>query len=194
MKKLRLVLIVLVGLVVVAELLVVPLAESQVESAVAERSEGEAGVSADIDSFPLISRVLLTGRVKELNVTLDQVARQRLTFAEVTFSLSGIEVDRAAILRRTVRVKDIESGTVTATLELGRLGSVLGGIGRALGFGTDDVRVERGTLHVGPTSFPIGDDLFPCDPDGRVEGDQVILTCTITDVPDALLDSAQTTF
>jgi hypothetical protein len=191
MKKLRLLVIVLVGLWLAAELAVIPLAEGQIESKVAERSDGEAGVSADVDSFPMIARVLLTGRVKELSVTLDQVARQRLTFAEVTFQVSGIEVDRGAILQRNVRIRSIERGTVTASVDLGALGGVLGRISSFLG---TDVRVEDGQLHIGPSSFPLGDDLFPCDPEGRIEGERVILTCSITDVPDALLDAAQTEF
>ncbi len=191
MKKLRLVVIVIVGLWLLAELAVIPLAQGQIEKAVAQRSEGEAGVSADIDSFPMITRVLLTGQVKELSVTLDQVARQRLTFAEVTFQVSGIDVDRAAILQREVKIKSIDRGTVTATVDLGALGGILGRIGSFIG---NDVRVEDGQLHIGPSSFPLGDDIFPCDPDGQIEGEQVILTCSTTEIPDALLDAAQTRF
>jgi hypothetical protein len=186
MRKLLVVLVLLVGLGVAAEAAVIPLAESKLEQQVGERTDGEAAVSADIDSFPMITRVLLTGRVKELSVTLEQVARQTLTFTDVRFDVFGIEVDRPAILRREVKITAIDSGTVTATLDLGRLGTIVSRLGSFLG---TDVRVEDGVLRVGSASFPIDASLFPCAPDANVEGEKVTLSCTIDEVPEALLDA-----
>ncbi len=191
---LKLVIVPVLALGVLAEIAVIPLAESQMESKVAERTDGEAAVSADIDSFPLITSVLLTGKVRGLSVTLDEVARQRLTFAEVRFDVSGIAVDRAAILRREVKITDIDSGTITAALELGRLGSVFRGIQSFLeGSGLRDriggVSVEDGDLVVGGSRFPLANDLFPCDPEAVLDDESVTLTCTITEVPDVLRDA-----
>ncbi len=180
----RLVLLVVV-LWVIGELLLIPFAESRIESEISRRSFHVAGVEADIDSFPLAAGVLVTGKVRKLTVTLDRVDRVGVRFASVAFAVSGIAVDRPAILRGHSRFRSIDSGTVTATIELGALGRLasLAGV---------DVSVTGRTLHAGPVDVEIPSDLIPCDPQARVSDDQVILTCTITEVPDVLKDAAAT--
>jgi hypothetical protein len=151
---------------------------------VAELNRDAANVSASIDSFPLVSRLVFTGRVNDVTVTLEQVARARLTFAEVRFELSGIEVDRASIFQRDPRVTAIDRGTITAIIDAG----VLGQAASALGL---EARVRGRTLVVGPASFPLPSDLLPCEPEARAEGEQVIVSCTINEVPEGLLEAAQ---
>lgn len=185
MRALRLLVIVIVGLWIVAEVAVIPFAESRIETEVAERSRETTAVKADIDSFPLIASVLATGEARKLTVTLERVARLTLRFTDVTFELHGIHIDRSAILQGRPRVDDIDRGTVTASIDLGFLGS-LTRIASRLGL---DVDVEGRTLQVGGFSAPIAEDLIPCDPDARVEEDRVILSCEIEDVPQFLLDA-----
>src|SRR5688572_8807940 len=86
----RLLLVILALLWLVGELAAVPIAEGRVEQRVAELNRDAANVSANIDSFPLVSRLVFAGRVNEVTVTLERVARARLTFAEVRFELSDI--------------------------------------------------------------------------------------------------------
>src|SRR5687768_11051203 len=188
MRKLVVAAIVLGGLWLVGEIAAVPFAERQVEQRVAERNRDAATVRADINSFPLVSRLLFTGRVNEVDVTLDRVVRSRLTFAEVRFALAGLEVDRAALIRGEARVTAIDRGTITATVDLDGLSSLLG---RALEAVGANVRVSGRALLVGPASFPIPSDLMPCTPQARVEGEQVIVSCTIDEFPEALLEAAQ---
>ena len=174
----RLVLLVVV-LWIVGEVLLIPFAESRIEREVAQRTRDTTAVEADIDSFPLAAGVLVTGEVRKLTVTLDRVARVGVRFASVAFAVSGIEVDRPAMLRGRARISSIDSGTVTATIELGALGRLasLAGV---------DVRVEGRTLHAGPVAVQIAYDLVPCDPQSRVEDDTIVLSCTITELPEAL--------
>jgi hypothetical protein len=44
------------------------------------------------------------------------------------------------------------------------------------------------TLRAGPATVEIPRDLVPCEPESRVEDDTVIVTCTLTEVPDILQD------
>jgi DUF2993 family protein len=176
----RLVLLLVVGWII-GELLLIPFAESRIETEVAKRSRDTTAVDADIDSFPLAATVLVTGKVRKLTVTLERVARIGVRFASVDFAVSGIAVDRPAILRGRARIRSIDSGTVTATIELGALGRLasLAGV---------DVTVTGRTLHAGGIDVQIANDLVPCEPQARVSDDKVILTCTITDVPEILKD------
>jgi hypothetical protein len=188
MRKLVVAAIVLGGLWLVGEIAAVPFAERQVEQRVAERNRDAATVRADINSFPLVSRVLFTGRVNEADVTLDRVVRSRLTFAEVRFELAGLEVDRAALIRGEARVTAIDRGTITATIDGGALSGLAG---RALEAVGADVRISGRALLVGPASFQIPSDLLPCDPEARVDDGRVIVSCTIDEFPETLLEAAQ---
>jgi hypothetical protein len=176
----RLVLLVLV-LWVIGEFLLIPFVESRIEKEVAQRTRDTTAVEADIDSFPLAASVLLTGKVRKLTVTLDRVARVGVRFASVAFAVSGIEVDRPAILQGRAKIRSIDKGTVTATLELGALGRLasLAGI---------DVSIEGRTLRAGGVSLEIPEDLVPCEPRSHVEDERIILTCTVTEVPEILQD------
>jgi hypothetical protein len=189
LKKLVIVLVVLLaGVWLAVELVSIPVGERMVEQRVAERNENAATVTADIDSFPLVTRVFLTGNVKELTVTLDEVARQAVTFAQVRFEFAGIAVDRSSLRGGDFRVTAIDRGTITATIDLGAVGGALGRIATRTGL---DVRVSGRTLFVGPASIELSSELLPCDPDARIEGDQVVLSCTIDEVPEALIEAAQ---
>jgi hypothetical protein len=180
-KFVRRAVLLVVVLWIIGEFLLIPFAESRIEQEVSRRTRDTASVEADIDSFPLAARVLATGKVRELTVTLDRVGRVGVRFASVAFAVSGIEVDRPAILRGRARIRSIETGTVTATIELGALGRLasLAGI---------DVSVSGRTLRAGPASIEIPLDLVPCDPQSRVEDEKIILTCTVTEVPEILQD------
>lgn len=179
MRWIRRLLLLAVALWVVGEIALIPFAESRIEHEVSQRTRDATGVTADIDSFPLAAGVLATGNVRKLTVTLDRVSRLSVSFASVSFAVSGIEVDRAAILQGRARIRSIDSGTVTARLELGALGRLASLVGV-------DVRMDGRTLRAGPASVEVPRELVPCDPQSRVSGDVVILTCTLTELPEVL--------
>lgn len=166
------------------ELAAPPLAERIIADEVNSRYRDAATVKVDISSFPLVTRVALTETIGKLTVTLDQIARQSLTYGEVRFELHGIVIDRAATLGGDPRVRRIDRGSVTATIDA----SALGGLPSFEGAG---VRVAGRTLTAGATTIAIDPELVPCDPQVRTEDDRVILTCTFDEVPQSLLRAAQ---
>lgn len=184
MRLFRLLIVVLAVAWLVGELAVVPIAEGRIEQRVAELNRDAANASAGIDSFPLVSRLIFTGKVNHVTLTLERVARARLTFAEIRFELSGIEVDRSSLFQQQPKVTAIDRGTITATIDAG----VLGNIASAAGV---TPRVRGRSLVVGPVSFPIPSDLVPCEPEVDVVDRDVIVSCTIDEVPKVLLDAAQ---
>lgn len=188
MRKLVVALLVLGALWLGVELAAVPMAEGQMEQRIAERNREAATVAADIDSFPLLTRLLATGLIRKATITLDRVARQEIAFAEIRFELDGIEVDRGAILRRDARITAIDRGVVTATIDAGAISEA---VGRTVSLAGLDVRTEGSRLLVGPVSFALTSDVLPCNPEARVEGERIVVECTFEQVPQALLANAQ---
>lgn len=184
MRLIRWLVLALVGLWLVGEFAAIPIAERVIEQEVSARYRDAASVNADIGSFPLVARVLATEKVGRLTVTLERIARQTITFAEVRFELTGIVVDRSALLRGDPRVKEIDRGVVTATIDVPALEGIPS-------LGAADVRVDGRTLRAGPAAIEIDKELVPCSPQARVEGDRIILSCEIDEVPESLLDAAQ---
>lgn len=184
MRLIRWLVLALVGLWLIGEVAAIPIAERLIEQEVTRRYRDAATIEADIDSFPVVARLLATEKVNRLTVTLDRVARQTITFAEVRFEFSGLVVDRSAMLGGNPRVREIDRGSVTATIDAG----ALGGIASLTGV---EVRVIGRTLHAGEVAVAIERELVPCPPQARVEGDRVVLTCEIDEVPETLLDAAQ---
>lgn len=188
MRKLFVVLVVLGALWLGVELAAIPVAEGQIEQRIAERNREAATVQAEIDSFPLLTRLFTGGRIRKATITLDSVARRELTFAELRFELDGIEVDRAAIFRRDARITAIDRGRVTATIDAGAISAA---VGRTVSLTGLDVRTSGNRLLVGPVSFALASDVLPCDPEARVEGERIVVSCTFEQVPQALLANAQ---
>jgi hypothetical protein len=180
----RFLFLVIAGLWLVGEIALIPLANARIENEVAKRTRDATNVNASIGSFPVATRVLITGKVPELSVTLERIARQALTFAEVKFDLSGIGVDRPSILQGKAKINSIDSGTVTATIDAGVLGRIASLAGA-------DVRVDGRTLRAGGRALALDQELIPCEPTARIEDDKVLVTCTLDEVPDILLEAVQ---
>jgi hypothetical protein len=179
-------LFVLVALWLVAEIAAIPVANRMIEQRVAAQSRGVAAVHASVGTFPVVARFLLTGRVSKVTVTLDRVARLALTFTQVRFDLRGVELDRAGLVKRQARITAIDRGTVTAIIDISSLPPRLAELVSQAG-----VHASGRTLLLGTTSFQMSSDILPCNPDARVVGRQVIVSCTIQNVPPVLLERAQ---
>jgi hypothetical protein len=48
------------------------------------------------------------------------------------------------------------------------------------------------TLVLGPLAMTVSSDLIPCRPDVSVQGNDIVLSCTFTEVPPILLRGVQT--
>lgn len=187
MRLLRILLVLVVVAWVAGEVVLPMIAEREIAARVSERTPDVVDVGAEVGSFPVVSRLLVTGRVSEVSVTLDRARRHGLTYASVRFDLEGVHMDRETLLSDP-RVTAIERGSVTATIDLSGLPAIAARVASLVGA---DVRVRGDRLLVGSGSVRLASDLLPCSPEAELAGEQVILTCSIADVPDILLDAAQ---
>jgi hypothetical protein len=186
--KLRIFLLLLVGAWVAGEVTLVAMGERELERRVAAEIHDAASVEADISTFPAVTRLALTGRVNRVSVEFTDVSRQGLTFAEASFSFDGVHVDRTALLRRDPRVESIDRGTATLAIDAGAISSALG---RAVSLAGEEVAAVGSSILVGGGAVPLPRDLLPCDPEVRVEGERVIASCTVNEIPRAFIDAVQ---
>lgn len=180
----------LVGWLVV-ELVAPGMAEERIELRVRNESGGATGVEADVDSFPLLTRVILTGRVARTTVEMTEVVRRRITFARIAFVFEEVRVDRSAFLMRDARVRSIERGTVSARISSEELSAIFG-VAQRIGLEGLEVRASDGVLRVGRSGLgtvavDLPDVLFPCDPDATIGSDGIILSCAFDEVPAVLV-------
>ncbi|MDQ3931399.1 MAG: DUF2993 domain-containing protein [Actinomycetota bacterium] len=193
------------GVVVVAavvELVAPSVIEARMEERVRERTREVAGVSAEVDSFPVVTRLLMTGRIRHVTLTLDQVVRQRVTFATVRLTLEGLELDRDVLLRhQEVDPRDIESGMLTAELTAAVLSDLVdapvelrpGQVSVTLG-GTEvtvqpeirDRTLRLGGRRVTALSLPLPEELATCSPDLVVQLGRLLFSCRLQELPSML--------
>jgi hypothetical protein len=185
------------------------------EGKIAERAEAAAGekasASADIDSFPFVLRLLTSGSAGDISLHVEHVATSTLELARVDLDLEGVQLDRGKLLSdRRAEVTDIDQGTITVGIDAEAVARALGGLPVTIRGNTVSVQVAgrtvtadvtvaaAGSIRVGVPRGPsatIGipkTDLISCA--GRTlsfEDDELRVSCTITEVPPALLRAAQ---
>ena len=122
------------------------------------------GVEAEIDSFPLITSVLLDGRVDRVALTLRDVDRNGIHFDRLRLVLIGMKVDRFQLLRGEPGASSIRRGTLSA-LVTGPPAEAAAEVGE------------------------VPDGILPCDPiEMDVAGSVLRLSCTMRPVPRELLE------
>ena len=203
-----LVLLVVVVLVaaVAGEVVVPPRIEEAIEERVSEEVPEAAAVDAELDSFPVVARGLATGEVQRLVVTLRDVAMPQVHIQSVRVEATGIDVSRRALLEGAIDLQRIDHGRLTAVVTEaaleeampGHLGELSLSPGRAevtvarQTVGSDvtvsqgRVRFDLGFLPDAAVDLP-GREFFPCDLEGEVVDDAVLLGCTLERVPEYLL-------
>lgn len=207
MKKL-IVLFVLVGVLAIGDGVAKSIAESKIEERAAAEARGASGtaatISVKITSFPFVARLLMTGDAGDIRVRADRLANGNLTLAALDLRLEGVRLNRDVLLSsRRAEVTSIDAGTITASLTAPDLSKVVG-VPVTIADGKVSVTVRGQTVaaQVAPSGdgielrvspFPAlrvpfaKSDLLPCGlGDGKVEGDRLVLSCTITEVPPAL--------
>ena len=210
MRRALVLVLVLLGVVLVvaagAEILGPPVAERAIERRVAERLEVQS-VDARLEGFPVVPRLLATGKVARLDVDLRGLVRPELTIDTVRVRLAGIELVRGSFLDGEPRFERIDRGEVEAEITEDELEAALPGVaglrltpGRATvdvaGVAVDvGVSVSDGALRLdlGPlpaVSLPLPTDILPCPLDGEVLEGRVRLSCTLDEVPDWVLREA----
>jgi hypothetical protein len=183
-----------------------------VSSTVSSRAQQEAPsgstASASVGGFPFLPPLLTGGRVDTASVHVENLTAQALVFASVDVSLTGVHLDRARLFKdRKARITKIDHGTVRAVVTADALSNALhvpvkmaGGQITVTVAGTDIV-VTPHVVHDQLTltgalgrSFALAipsSGYMPCVSDVSVADGEMELSCTIHDVPPALLDAVQ---
>ncbi|MDQ4144649.1 MAG: DUF2993 domain-containing protein [Actinomycetota bacterium] len=192
MRKLVIFLVVLVILLGIGEFFATNLAEEEIEQRIGKKVG--ARTQAEIDSFPLVTRTLLTEEIDRLTVTLTDVDYEEIHFDTLRIEASGIEVPRARLLDRKLRPKRIDSGTVSAFISTTSLEEATGIAIPALDPGNVSARLDGGTLTlevsgVPPFNVSVPQEALPCSATGRVVENGVRLACNVDGIPDIVLQN-----
>jgi hypothetical protein len=177
-------------------------AESRIEEAVEAEARGVASVNVRIDALPFVPRLLLGVQVPEVSVRLEQVPSRAITLTAVEIELREVEVDRASVVRRDPRLKQIEGGTLTVELDGSSLtnalrvpisireGRVRVGAGRAAVTLRPTTAAGALVLGVGASALRVAvprTRLLTCDATrASVSADRIELSCDFREVPPAL--------
>ncbi len=193
---------VVITVAVVVELAASSFFEARMEKRVRERIRDVGAVSVDVDSFPLVTRLVTTGRIRRMTLTLEQLVRQRVSFASVRLHVEGLELDRDELLRsRVVELREIDSGLLMAELTAEDL-SDLAGVPLEMRPGRVSLKVAGTALVAQPEirgrtlrltgrripalSLALPEEFASCTPDIEVQLGRMLLSCRIQKVPSLL--------
>jgi hypothetical protein len=188
LRKLVFLAAVVFGLGLVADLGLKAMAESQIETT-AKREAPDASADAAIPVFPFLPPLLLAGKVDEVSVRLANVEAGATVFERLDFDLHGVEISRRALFNdQEVQLRSIDRGTVTALVPLPAAA-------RNLPLSGLSARVRGRTLVItgpGGVSVPLPmprSSLMPCDGTATIVGGRIRISCTLEEIPPALVQA-----
>jgi hypothetical protein len=164
---------------------------------VAPAPKGEAprtrrvAIETDMDTVGQATRLLLTGKMPRLRVTLDDVIPNLIAFTTFDVDIRDVEFDRVTLLRGRAKVRRVGKGTLTAELRPAGLASFVGWAIELSPVKTD-VEVRDGGLLLRtrglPTvRIPVPHELFPGRPTAEIQGGRVRLRASFDELPPPLL-------
>jgi len=195
-------LLLIAGLLVAADLTARRVAEDELAARVKAAAPTATSATAEVRSFPFLGRLLVSGAVSEVDAAVDGVTVDGLRFDSIAVDLHGVQVDRDQLLRdRRVVLENIQRGRVQARVTQDALTEALG-VPVTLGQGTASVTiagrrvgaglaVRNGRLIVDVAGFSLPTThvtapLLSCPPDATVVPGEVLLSCEFTGVPQEL--------
>ncbi|HZD65855.1 MAG TPA: hypothetical protein VE152_07145 [Acidimicrobiales bacterium] len=203
-RRLLIALAVVVALLVGVNVAVTSWAQAQLAGRAQARSNA-ASASAGLGDFPVLYRILATGTVPRLGIQLHGVPLGPVTLSALDLSLQGVAISRHDLVEgRGVRLGDITSGTIRATVSASQLTAALGQPVRLLADGTARIEVAGHPVPVVPVvtaagelSFrlPPGADValrirprafLPCIDAVRVGAGTLTMVCSVRHLPPAL--------
>lgn len=188
MRKLVVALVAVFVVGLIADIGLKALAEAQIESTATRESEG-ASADAAIPVFPFLPPLLLSGQVDEVSLRLVDVPAGPATFDRLDFDLQGVEISRRALLRdRRVELVAIDRGSVSAVVQLPAVARAvpLNGLTARVSGRSIVLRGPRGIA----VSIPLPADRYlPCQGEAQVESGAVRVTCTLEEIPPALVEA-----
>lgn len=199
------VLAVLVGGLLYADVQVREYAEEQAETQLAGAVPMASGADVEIDAFPFVGRVLLDGTVKRLDVQLRDLRTEQLDVERVSLQIEGLVIDRDVLLSdRKLAIKGLQSGSVDASITSAALDEVTPVDTRLRG-GKIEITYQGVTVEgkiavkkrhlviavpgIDSLRVPLPEEKYlPCDPTVKVDGEKLRVTCTIHELPRAVAD------
>ncbi len=210
--KLQVVLLLLTVIVVAAvagDIVLKNRAETELAAEITRRVPETNGVQARISSFPFVGRLVLSGKVPEVDVTAQHSGAGGVDLVDIQVRAEEVELDTDAAMDGRAVVKSIERGTVQADLRQDQInrrlpkgfqvrlepGSALvsgpGGTEAKLALspeGSLQLRIANRTL----LDLALPDTkLLPCRPTATFVTNAVRLSCAFTNVPPLLVDLAR---
>ena len=185
------------------------------EQKLAERAEasvgGQAEATADVDSFPFVIKLLGSGSAGDISLHVTDVVASQLEFSSVDLDLRGVKLDKGKLLSdRRTEVTDIDSGTLTIRIAAAAISKALRGLPVTIRDGRVEVQVAGqaraadvtlaagGSLRISVPQGPGVNVQIPrtalgsCDATAlTVDDDLIRLSCTMTEIPPALLAAAR---
>ncbi len=184
-------------------------AETELVAQINRRVPEANGVRARIRSFPFVGRLLVSGKVSQVDVTAQHSETGGLALSDIRVRVEEVEMDTDAAMDGRAVVRSIERGSLRADLREDRINARLPK--------QVQVRLEEGSATVsGPggseaklTLSPEGKvqlrvanrlvldlalpetQLLPCRPTATFVTGALRLTCEFTEVPPLLFDLAR---
>jgi hypothetical protein len=188
LRRLAVIAVIVFVLGLVADVGLKAMAESQIETT-AKREAPDASADAAIPVFPFLPPLLLAGKVDEVSLHLANISAGSTVIERLDFDLHGVEISRRALFEdREVKLQSIDRGTVTALMPLPAAA-------RNLPLDGLTARVRGRTLVVsgpGGISVPLPmprTSLMPCDGTATIVGGRVRVSCTLEEIPPALVEA-----
>ena len=187
-------------------------AKGWAEGKLEERARAEVGAdvttTADIDSFPFIGKLLLTGNAGDVEIVMNDVDVQRVHFSKLEVELFEVKLDRNKALSGDAEVTDIDRGVITMTFTAADLSRAV-----SLPVRIDDGKVTvevrganvdatpqataEGSLRLQVAGLPAVNVPIPrtrlvsCAVDKvEVDDGELKASCTVNEIPPALLRAA----
>jgi LmeA-like phospholipid-binding len=183
-------------------------AEGKIEDRARAEVGAEVSTSADIDSFPFVGKLLLTGSAGDIQLVMRDVDLQRLRFSRLEVDLFDVRLDRGKAMSGDAEITDIERGVITMTFTAADLGRAVnlpveiedGKItvtARGVKVAATPQITAEGSLRLQVSGLPTVNVPIPrtrlvscAVKDVKVEGGALEASCTISEIPPALLRAA----
>jgi len=178
------------------------------------------GSSASIHSFPFIGRLLFSGSIPRVDVNLDDLRIEAVRIRQLSIHVSDVKLSRSDLFHGRVHLDEVGQGKIVATVDGSSLAKAIGVDVRFTPGevqvhkriqGVDvtakgKVTVKGNVVTVTPTSvsglsvplstFAIsyripGVEILPCQADVKIIENGIVLACSVTDIPPALVQAAQ---
>ncbi len=216
----KLVTLVLLAVVLVAaDVLTRGWAESELAARAAAYYPPSSASSAEIHSFPFLGRLLVGGDISAVSLRLENVTAGVLALRHLRFDFDDVKFDRTELFSGRVRVLDVGAGRMEALVDGSSVTRAVGldvrfadgevEVHREIA-GVDvsaraRVTLEGNRLRVVPISvqgLPVpasrltvaydipGVQLLPCSAAVRPVPEGLVISCSVDDVPPALIQGA----